>query len=61
MATIQSLLNSTLVTKLIDEGELPSMDVNVSVKSETLVDLFAGAFFTAVAVLLVIQLLKKLS
>ncbi|MGI4862471.1 MAG: hypothetical protein ACRYFZ_00995 [Janthinobacterium lividum] len=58
--TLQSLLNSTILTNLVDEGKLPSMDVNVSLNSRSLVDLFAGAFFTAVAVLLVIQLIKKL-
>ena len=58
MASIQGLLNSPLVENL-QAGKLPEMDVNVSLRSESLVDLFAGAFFTAVAVLLVIHLLNK--
>jgi hypothetical protein len=58
MASIQGLLNSPLVENL-QAGKLPEMDVNVSLRSESLVDLFAGAFFTAVAVLLIIHLLNK--
>lgn len=58
MASIQELLNSPLVENL-QAGKLPEMDVNVSLRSESLVDLFAGAFFTAVAVLLVVHLMSK--
>ena len=57
---LEQFIKSPVISNLIDKGELPSMDVNVSIRSETLVDLFAGAFFTAVAVLLIINLLKKI-
>lgn len=43
----------------LTQGKLPEMDVNVSLKSESLIDLFAGAFFTAVAVMLIFHLLNK--
>lgn len=59
MSNWESFWNSPVFLDLKD-GKLPTMDVNVSVRPATLIDLFAGAFFTAVAVLLVVHLLKKL-
>jgi len=59
MVQLQDILNSPLVANLV-AGQLPAMDVNVSLRSDSLIDLFAGAFFTAVAVLLVVHFIKQL-
>lgn len=59
MSSLVEFFDSKVFADLKD-GKLPNMDVNVSIRSESLVDLFAGAFFTAVAVLLVAHLIRRM-
>jgi hypothetical protein len=59
MSALGEFFDSKVFSDLKD-GKLPEMDVNVSIRSESLVDLFAGAFFTAVAVLLVAYLIRQM-
>jgi hypothetical protein len=59
MNKIQEFFDSPVFANLKD-GKLPEMEVQVDLKPEALLNLFAGAFFTAVAIILVSKILRKL-
>lgn len=49
-----------LLANLVNKGELPQVDFNVTMDNETILKLFAAAVITVTLILLVNRLLQKM-
>lgn len=54
-------MNQTgLLANLVNKGELPQVDFNVTMDNETIIKICVGALLTVVLILLVNRLLQKM-